>query len=117
MTFRHRWEVFHRCFFYARSALSNRVNQKTLLPAYLLLVFSLNFLTKLPISQMFAANGLRSPPKGTAYSGTSCFFILSDKMTVTIAPKFLIRFDLFKIFILNRRARCQNNSAGQQQEK
>jgi len=69
------------------------------LPTYLLLVFSLNYLTKLPISQMFAANGLRSPPDGTAYSGISYSFILSDKMTVTIAPKFLIRFDLFKIFI------------------
>jgi len=32
------------------------VKQKTLQPAYLL-VFSLNFLSKLPISQMFAANG------------------------------------------------------------
>ena len=39
------------------------------------LVFSLNFLTKLPISQMFAANGLRRPPDGTAYSGTLYFFI------------------------------------------
>jgi len=66
---------------------------------------------------MFAANGLRSPPNGIANSGISYSFILSDKMTVTIAPKFLIRFDLFKIFILNRRARCQNNSAGQQYEK
>jgi hypothetical protein len=81
--------------------LANWVNKKTLQPAYLLLVFSLNFLTKLPVSQMFAANGLRRPPDGTAYFGTSCFFILKDKMTLTIAPKFLIRFDLFKIFILN----------------
>jgi len=66
---------------------------------------------------MFAANGLRSPPGGTAYSGTLYFFTLRVKMTVTIAPKFLIRFDLFKIFILNRRARCLHKSAGQQYEQ
>ena len=65
---------------------------------------------------MFVANGLRMSPDGTTYSGTLCFFILKDKMTLTIAPKFLIRFDLFKIFILNRRARCLYKSAGQRQE-
>jgi len=96
------------------STLQIRETKKLFGPLFLLLVFSLNFLTKLPISQMFAANGLRRPPFETAYSGTLYSFILSDKMTLTIAPKFLIRFDLFKIFILNRRARCLHKSAGQQ---